>query len=58
MNVVIESTAGRVALRGIVATAEKLAATAQVAATAPGVTDIDNQLRVMATSRQFPSARA
>ena len=58
VNVVIESTAGRVALRGIVATAEELAATTQVAATAPGVTDIDNQLRVMATSRQFPSARA
>ena len=58
VNVVIESTAGRVALRGILATAEELAATTQVAATAPGVTDIDNQLRVMATSRQFPSARA
>jgi cytidylate kinase len=58
VNVVIDSTAGRVALRGIVATAEELAATAQVAATAPGVTDIDNQLRVMATSRRFPSARA
>jgi len=58
VNVVIDSTAGRVALRGIVATAEELAAAAQVAATAPGVTDIDNQLRVMATSRRFPSARA
>ena len=58
VNVVIDSTAGRVALRGIVATAEELAATAQVAATASGVTDIDNQLRVMATSRLFPSARA
>lgn len=57
VNVVIESTAGRVALRGIVATAEELAVTAQVAATAPGVTDIDNQLRVMATPRMFPSAR-
>jgi cytidylate kinase len=57
VNVVIDSTAGRVALRGIVVTAEELAATAQVAATARGVTDIDNQLRVMATSRLFPSAR-
>ena len=57
VNVMIDSTAGRVALRGMVATAEELAATAQVAATAPGVTDIDNQLRVMATSRLFPSAR-
>ena len=58
VNVVIDSAAGRVVLRGIVATAEELAAAAQVAATAPGVTDIDNQLRVMATSRRFPSARA
>jgi osmotically-inducible protein OsmY len=57
VNVVIDSIAGRVALRGIVATAEELVATAQVAATAPGVTDIDNQLRVMATTRQFPSVR-
>jgi len=58
VNVVIDSAAGRVVLRGIVATAEELAATAQVAATTPGVTDIDNQLRAMATSRLFPSARA
>ena len=58
VNVAIDSTAGRVVLRGIVATAEELAATAQVAATTSGVTDIDNQLRVMATSRLFPSARA
>ena len=57
VNVVIDSTAGRVALRGIVATAEELVAIAQVAATTPGVTDIDNQLRVMATTRQFPSVR-
>ena len=58
VNVAIDSTAGRVVLRGIVATAEELAATAQVAATTSGVTDIDNQLRAMATSRLFPSARA
>jgi len=57
VNVVIDSAAGRVVLRGIVATAEELAASAQVAASAPGVTDIDNQLRVMATPRMFPSAR-
>jgi len=58
VNVAIDSTAGRVVLRGIVATAEELAAAAQVAATTSGVTDIDNQLRAMATSRLFPSARA
>jgi cytidylate kinase len=58
VNVTIDSAAGRVALRGIVASADELAATAQVAAATPGVTEIDNQLRVMATSRLFPSARA
>jgi cytidylate kinase len=58
VSITIDSTAGHVTLRGIVVTAEELAATAQVAAAVPGVTDIDNQLRVMATSRLFPSARA
>lgn len=58
VNVAIDSAEGRVALRGIVATAGELAATAQVTAATPGVTGIDNQLRVMATSRMFPSARA
>ena len=57
INVLIESTAGRVKLSGIVATAEELAATAQVASTAPGVVDIDNQVRVMATTRLFPNVR-
>lgn len=56
VNVVIDSTAGRIALRGIVATAEELAATAQVAAATPGVTGLDNQLRLMVGSRRFPSA--
>lgn len=58
VSITIDSIAGHVTLRGIVVNAEELAATAQVAAAVPGVTDIDNQLRVMATSRLFPSARA
>jgi hypothetical protein len=40
----------------MVASADELAATAEVAAATPGVTGIDNQLRVMAGSRRFPSA--
>lgn len=58
VGITIESTEGRVTLRGIVVNADELAATAQVAAAVPGVTAIDNQLRVMATSPLFPSARA
>jgi cytidylate kinase len=56
VNVSIDSTAGRVALRGMVATAAELAAAAEVAAATPGVSGLDNQLRVMAGSRRFPSA--
>jgi osmotically-inducible protein OsmY len=56
VNVTIDSAAGRVALRGMVASADELAATAQVAAATPGVTGLDNHLRVMAGSRRFPSA--
>ena len=56
VNVSIDSKAGRVALRGMVATTEELAATAQVAAATAGVSALDNQLRVMAGSRMFPSA--
>lgn len=56
VNVTIDSTAGRVALRGMVASAGELALTAEVVAATPGVTGLDNQLRVMAGSRRFPSA--
>jgi cytidylate kinase len=56
VNVTIDSTGGRVALRGMVASADELALTAEVVAATPGVTGLDNQLRVMAGSRRFPSA--
>lgn len=56
VNVSIDSTAGRVALRGMVASGDELSATAQVATATPGVTGVDNQLRVLAGSRRFPSA--
>jgi len=56
VNVSIDSAAGLVTLRGIVATGDELAATVQVAAATPGVAGIDNQVRVMAGFRRFPSA--
>ena len=56
VDISIDSAAGRVTLRGIVLkAAERLAAEA-VAAQVAGVQAVDNQLRVMAKSRQFPSA--
>lgn len=58
VDVTIESAAGVVTLRGIVFNAEEHAAAEQVASGVPGVAAVDNQLRVMAKSRLFPSARA
>jgi cytidylate kinase len=58
VDVVIEGTDDRIVLRGIVVSDEERAAAEQVATAVPGVAAVDNQLRVMATSRLFPSARA
>ena len=58
VDVTIESKAGQVLLRGIVLNAAERTAAEQVAVAVPGVAGVDNQLRVMATSRLFPSARA
>ena len=57
VDVMIDSSAGQVTLRGIVLQAAELSTAEQVAATVPGVVGVDNQLRVMARSRLFPSDR-
>jgi cytidylate kinase len=58
VDVSIESTAGgRVALRGIVVSDQERSATERVAATVAGVTAVDNDLRVMASSRLFTSSK-
>jgi len=57
VSVTIDSAAGQVTLRGIVLNAEERSSAERVAARVPGVTGVDNQLRVMAQSRLFPSAR-
>ena len=57
VDVMIDSSAGQVTLRGIVLQAAELSAAEQVAAAVPGVVGVDNQLRVMAKSRLFPSDR-
>jgi len=57
VDVTVEAAGGTVVLRGIVVTDEEREAAARVAAGASGVASVDNQLRVMAKSRLFPSAK-
>jgi len=57
VDVTIECAAGRAKLTGIVVSADERSATEQVAAAVPGVTAVDNQLRVMATSHLFTSSK-
>ena len=58
VGITIDTAQGQVTLRGIVLEANERAAAARVAAGVAGVTGVDNQLRVMSTSRLFPSPRA
>jgi cytidylate kinase len=57
VDITIDSTDGHVNLRGIVADEAEKAAAARVAAGVPGVSSVDDQLRLMARSKLFPSAR-
>jgi cytidylate kinase len=57
VNVTIESVAGQVTLRGIAFSAQERSDAERVAARVPGVHSVDNQLRVMARSRLFTSAK-
>jgi cytidylate kinase len=56
VDVTVASDGGRVVLTGMVLDADELPAAGRVAAAVAGVTAVDNRLRVMARSRQFPSA--
>ena len=58
VNILIEGAGDQIVLRGIVVDAGERDAAAKVAAGVPGVATVDNQLRVMAVSRLFPSPRA
>ncbi|MES2958903.1 MAG: cytidylate kinase family protein [Pseudomonadota bacterium] len=57
VSITIEGADAGVVLRGIVVSEAERAAVEQVAAAVPGVAGIDNQLRVMAASRLFTSAK-
>jgi len=56
IEVTVTSDAGRIVLAGIVLDAGEMPAAERVARAVAGVTAVDNQLKVMARSRQFPSA--
>ena len=57
VSITIESVDGHVTLRGIVLKAPERSAAEQVAAGVPGVASVDNQLRVMNSSRLFTSSK-
>ncbi|MCT8176805.1 cytidylate kinase family protein [Variovorax sp. Varisp41] len=57
IRVTVEADHGRVSLRGIVLDADERAQTEAVTAAVEGVGAVDNQLRLMATTRRFASAK-
>lgn len=57
VNVTIEARGGQVALSGIVVNADEHDAAAKVAAATPGVSGVDNQLRLMSKSNRFTSSK-
>ena len=57
IRVMVNANQGEVILRGIVLNSEERAQTEAVAAAVTGVTGVHNQLRLMASSRRFASAK-
>jgi cytidylate kinase len=57
INITIESSGGKAILSGIVVNTQESAEAARVASTVVGVGNVDNQLRLMAITRRFASAK-
>ncbi len=57
IDITIESHGGKVVLSGIVLNAQESAEAARIAGTVSGISSVDNQLRLMAISRRFTSAK-
>lgn len=57
INITINARQGQVALRGIVLDAEERSQTEEVATAVPGVDSVDNQLRLMTSTRLFASSK-
>ncbi len=57
INITIESSNGKAVLSGIVLNAQESAEAARVASTVVGTANVDNQLRLMASTRRFAAAK-
>lgn len=57
ININIESKNGKAVLSGIVINSHESAEAARIASTVAGTINVDNQLRLMASSRRFASAK-
>ncbi|RZL64181.1 MAG: BON domain-containing protein [Variovorax sp.] len=57
IRITIDANQGRITLRGIVVNAAEHKTAEAVVRTVSGVTDVDNQLSLMATSRRFASSK-
>jgi len=57
LSITIESIGGEVVLKGMVLNAEESNEAARVASTVTGIRNVSNQLRLMANSRRFASAK-
>lgn len=57
INITIEASAGQLALRGIVLSDDERLRAQSVAAAVAGVAGVDNQLKLMATSKLFTSSK-
>lgn len=57
ISITVEANKGRVTLRGIVLDDEERTQAESVAADVAGVADIDNQLKLMASTRRFASSK-
>jgi cytidylate kinase len=57
IRITIESNGGQVVLRGILLSADERSEAENVTAAVPGVVSVDSQLRLMANSKRFVSAK-
>ena len=57
INITIESNGAKAVLSGIVLNAQESAEAARVASTVVGIGNVDNQLRLMTTTRRFAAAK-
>jgi cytidylate kinase len=57
INITVEANQGRITLRGIVLNAQERKQAQSVAAGVPGVSGVDNQLKLMAMSKMFTSSK-